>query len=326
MKTLAAFLLGVAAAGGTAYFLVRGSDSSEEQGGQAASVEPAVRGDTAKDVEPSGTSVEPSPALPASSQAALRQRSDYREAGSVRGRLSSPARPPVQEQEEPIGAAPAPVEPRPAPASIPVDEPESVEPPRRGAVDEPSTAKPPEPPAPPRTPRTVTIAGGTLISVRLAEKVSSETHKEGDAFLATLDQPLVVNELVIAERGARAEGRIVASEGAGRVKGVSSIALELVTVTTSDGQRIELKTQSFAKEGPKTVAQDAAKVGAAAGIGAAIGAIIGGGKGAGIGAAAGGAAGTGTVMATRGKAAELPAETRISFRVNEPVEVVEKLK
>jgi hypothetical protein len=325
MKTLAAFLLGVAAAGGTAYFLVRGSDSSEEQGGQAASVEPAVRGDTAKDVEPSGTSVEPSPALPASSQAALRQRSDYREAGSVRGRLSSPARPPVQEQEEPIGAAPAP-QPPPVLAPLPVDEPESVEPPRRGAVDEPSTAKPPEPPAPPRTPRTVTIAGGTLISVRLAEKVSSETHKEGDAFLATLDQPLVVNELVIAERGARAEGRIVASEEAGRVKGVSSIALELLTVTTSDGQRIELKTQSFAKEGPKTVAQDAAKVGAAAGIGAAIGAIIGGGKGAGIGAAAGGAAGTGTVMATRGKAAELPAETRISFRVNEPVEVVEKLK
>jgi hypothetical protein len=57
-----------------------------------------------------------------------------------------------------------------------------------------------------------------------------------------------------------------------------------------------------------------------------VGAIAGGGKGAAIGAGIGGAAGTGTVVATRGKPAVLASETRLSFRLQEPVTVVEKLK
>jgi hypothetical protein len=62
-----------------------------------------------------------------------------------------------------------------------------------------------------------------------------------------------------------------------------------------------------------------------AGIGAAIGAMAGGGRGAAIGAASGGAAGAGTVMATRGQEARLPAETRISFRLTQPITLTEKL-
>ena len=44
------------------------------------------------------------------------------------------------------------------------------------------------------------------------------------------------------------------------------------------------------------------------------------------GAGAGGAVGAGTVMATRGKAATLPSETRISFRLRDPVTVTERLR
>ena len=58
--------------------------------------------------------------------------------------------------------------------------------------------------------------------------------------------------------------------------------------------------------------------------GAAIGAIAGGGKGAAIGAGAGGAAGAGTVLATRGKPAALPSETRITFRLAAPVTLTER--
>jgi len=73
------------------------------------------------------------------------------------------------------------------------------------------------------------------------------------------------------------------------------------------------------------VKSDTAKAGVAAGIGAAIGAMAGGGKGAGIGAIIGGAAGTGGVLATRGKDATIPAETRLSFRLKEPVTLTEQL-
>jgi len=62
-----------------------------------------------------------------------------------------------------------------------------------------------------------------------------------------------------------------------------------------------------------------------AGIGAVIGAMAGGGKGAAIGAAAGGVAGAGGVAATRARAVALPVETRITFRIRQPVTITERV-
>jgi hypothetical protein len=174
--------------------------------------------------------------------------------------------------------------------------------------------------------RKATITEGTVIPVRLVESLSSETNQTGDSFMATLDQPIVIDGLVIAEKGGRVEGRVSNADRGGRVKGVQVISVELVNLTTSDGQRVELQTTPFEKLGEKGVKEDAKKVGIGAGIGAAIGAIAGGGRGAAIGAAAGGAAGTGAVLATRGKPAVLSSETRLLFRLNSPVTVTEKLK
>jgi hypothetical protein len=163
-----------------------------------------------------------------------------------------------------------------------------------------------------------------LVAVRLIETVSSDKNHPGDTFTGTLDSPLVVDGLVLAERGARVEGKVVESQQAGRIKGLSSIALELTRVNLSDGQRVEISTDSFTKMGPQSRAADAEKIGGGAALGAIIGAIAGGGKGAAIGAGVGGAAGTGTVAATRGKPAVLPSETKISFRINNTVTVTER--
>lgn len=178
----------------------------------------------------------------------------------------------------------------------------------------------------PREPHKVTIPAGTLLTVRLSESLSSAKNQAGDSFTASLDQPLVVDGFVIAERGSRLEGRILEAEQAGRVRGVASLAIHLVRLHTSDGQDVRLQTEKFVKQGPTSTGEDVKKVGAGAAIGAAIGAIAGGGKGAAIGAGVGGAAGTGTVMATRGKAAVLPSETRISFRLQEAVTLTERVK
>ena len=163
-----------------------------------------------------------------------------------------------------------------------------------------------------------------LLPVRLIETISSDRNHPGDTFTASLDAPLVVDGFVIAEKGARAEGRIVESQQAGRVKGLSSIALELTRLRTSDGQRVEISTDSFTKMGPESKGSDAAKIGGGAALGAIIGAIAGGGKGAAVGAGVGGAAGTGAVVTTRGKPAELPSETKISFRLNNSVTITER--
>jgi hypothetical protein len=172
----------------------------------------------------------------------------------------------------------------------------------------------------------VTIPEGTLIGVRLNEPLSSAVNKQGDTFTATLDQPLVVDGFVIAERGARVHGEVANVLESGRVKGLAQLEIVLTHINTSDGQRVRIGTTPFAKEAPKETGRDAAKVGIGAGIGAAIGAIAGGGKGAAIGGAVGAGAGTGAVLATRGKPAELPTETKITFRLSEPVKVTEKLK
>jgi hypothetical protein len=177
---------------------------------------------------------------------------------------------------------------------------------------------------PPRQPQTVTIAAGTLLHVRLAERLASDRNLTGDAFAATLDQPLVVDGYVIANKGARVLGRIVDVTPAGRVQGIAQMTLELSSLTTADSQKVNLRTARFVRKGDTSHQDDAVKIGAGAAIGAAIGAIAGGGKGAAIGAASGGAAGTTAVLFTRGKAAVLDTETRLSFKVEGPVTITER--
>jgi hypothetical protein len=235
----------------------------------------------------------------------------------------------VKKKAEPVTAA---IDPDPGPAPFASDPEPQAAPqpaPQEVAAAAPPPARAPDPPPPPvekvpEPPHTVTIAEGTLLSVRLNDKLTTQKNQTGDVFSATLDQPLVVDGFVIAERGARVDGRVVQAEQAGRVKGVALLSLELTRIATADGHKIDLHTEIFEKKGPETKKEDAAKIGAGAVLGTIIGAVAGGGKGAGIGAGAGGAAGAGTVMATRGKPAELPVETRISFKLEQPVTITEQ--
>src|SRR5205823_10770393 len=190
---------------------------------------------------------------------------------------------------------------------------------------ETENATQPPPPTPPE-PHRVTLNAGTLIPVRLVDGLSSERSMPGDSFIATLDKELVVDGFVIAERGARVVGRVVTADRGGKVSGLAALSIEITRLRTADGQNVALQTETFAKHADDSKRQDAAKIGAGAAIGAAIGAIAGGGKGAAIGAGVGGGAGAGDVLLTRGRAATLPSETRITFRLRAPVTLTERLR
>ncbi len=212
-------------------------------------------------------------------------------------------------------SAPVPI---PVPVPVPIMTSPVVEAPRaRPAV--PVAVAPAAP-----VPMKVTIKEGSVITVRLGETLNSERNHVGDTFTGSLAEPVIVDGMVIAERGAQVSGKIVDAERAGRIKGVAVLQLALTEINTADNQRVAVLTDAFLKKGPDTTKSDVAKVGIAAGIGAAIGAIAGGGKGAAIGAGAGGAAGTGGVLATRGKPAILATETLIRFKLAQSVTVVEK--
>lgn len=308
MKTLFGFLAGVLLAGGIAYYVVQ---RRGEPAAQPAA--PAADSQTAA-VPPAQVTEAPKPAETAQPE---EKAAPARREPAVRRAAAKPAAAPAPAEAHPANPQPA---AQPAETTVAKNEPE----PAPAPAPEPPPYNPPPPPPP--KPNTVTIPAGTAINVRLQDSLSSDRNSVGDAFSAVLDKPLVVDGFVIADRGARVEGRVAAAKAAGRVKGVSDIALEILSIRTSDGQVMKISTDPWEKHGETSVGSDAAKVGAAAGIGAVIGAIAGGGKGAGIGAAAGGAAGTGGILATRGKPVKVPVETRIAFRLREPVTITEKLQ
>ena len=226
--------------------------------------------------------------------------------------------PPAQ-PESPV-APPAPIPPIQEPAAPPI-----TNEPAPAPVATPTSVESVAPTAPPPAP-SVTLQAGITLPVRLGESLSSEHNQAGDTFTATLDAPLAAGGFVIAEKGARVEGRVIEAHKSSQAKGKATLALELTKLNTSDGQHLDIKTETFRKQGATMATNDQVGiVAAAAGVGAIIGAMAGGGKGAAIGAGAGGAAGGGGVLATRDKAIALPTESKITFRLSAPVTITEQL-
>jgi hypothetical protein len=189
-------------------------------------------------------------------------------------------------------------------------------------IDAPAQAPDPDPSP---QPHVITLQAGTALPIRLSETLSSDHNYTGDTFRGTLEAPIIVDGFIIADRGSKVLGRVVSAEKAGRMEGAADLNLTLSEINTTDGQRIRVETSSFDRKGLSSTGDDAAKIAGGAALGAIIGAVAGGGKGAAIGAGIGGAAGTGVVFATRGKAATLPVETRITFTLAAPLTLMEKL-
>jgi hypothetical protein len=171
------------------------------------------------------------------------------------------------------------------------------------------------------TTKTYTLAAGSPVRIRTTSTMSSKDLSAGDTFYASLAEPLQVNGRVIAERGARVTGRVVESDAGGRVKGKAILQVAITNVELVNGESANVSVGAFEQQAEAGTKRDAAKVAIGSGIGAAIGAIAGGGKGAAIGAGVGAGAGTGAVLATRGEAAVIPAESMLTFTTNGPVSV-----
>ena len=175
--------------------------------------------------------------------------------------------------------------------------------------------------AQPSGPSSVTIPAGTWITVRVNEPLSSDHNQAGDAFMATLAQPVVVDGLVIARRGETVSGVVSEAKKAGRASGLSRLGLELTEISTADGRQMQVRTRMMERHGDTSYGRDAAGIGATVATGAAIGAAVNGGVGAGVGAAAGVVASTIGVLLTRGKPTVVYPETALTFRLEAPVTV-----
>lgn len=168
-------------------------------------------------------------------------------------------------------------------------------------------------------PQPVVIPAGRIIRVRLNQPLSSKESQAGESFSATVAEPVEVDGRSVIERGAAANGTVLAAKAMGKIKGEALLSLELSSVTINGARRpVEASwSQTLKGKGKRS----AVAAGGGAGLGAVIGGIAGGGKGAAIGAVAGGGAGTAGAAYTGNKEIQLPAETIVSFKLKQSVRV-----
>lgn len=167
--------------------------------------------------------------------------------------------------------------------------------------------------------REMTVPAGTRLKIWTTTSLSTSSTRAGEAFEATLAEPLAIEGKTIAERGTAVRGVVADSNPGGRVKGVARIAVRLTDLEVGTGTEVRTNVVTF--YAPRTRKRDAMMIGIGSGVGATIGAIAGGGAGAAIGAGVGGGAGTAGVLATRGKPAVIPAESLLTFTLREPLRV-----
>jgi hypothetical protein len=173
--------------------------------------------------------------------------------------------------------------------------------------------------APPRR-RPIVVPAETVISVVLDEPVGSKISTPGQTFTATVREPVEVEGRVAVPKGARATGIVRDAKPAGRFKGGATLELTLASIEVS-GTNYDVHTTTPTETSKGKGKRTAAMVGGGAGGGALIGGVAGGGKGAIIGGLIGAAAGTGGAGLTGNRDITLPAETPITFKLIEPLEI-----
>jgi hypothetical protein len=174
--------------------------------------------------------------------------------------------------------------------------------------------------AKPEAPRALVIPAGTVLTVRLGQAVGSKISSAGETFTATVASPVSVEGRTAIPAGATASGTVVDAKPLGRFKGGAALQLRLTSITVNGADQA-VSTSSVLRTEKGKGKRTAVLAGGGAGLGALIGGLAGGGKGAAIGALAGAGAGTGGAAFTGNKDIMLPAESALSFKLQQPLEV-----
>lgn len=164
------------------------------------------------------------------------------------------------------------------------------------------------------------VPAGSTITVRLGEAVGSKISSPGQSFSATVSTPVTVNGVTVIPEGANATGTVVDAKPLGRFKGGAVLQIKLTSVTVNGNER-QIQTSAMTRTVQGKGKRTAVLTGGGAAAGALIGGLIGGGKGAAIGAVSGAGAGGAGSAFTGNKDIVLPAESAVSFKLEEALEV-----
>ncbi len=181
-------------------------------------------------------------------------------------------------------------------------------------------ARPTPPPPPPTPPPPIVVPAGTVLTVTLDQTINTKIANNGDSFAASLAEPVTVDATTVVPAGTKVTGTIVTAQSAGKLRGNAILQLTLDSIN-ANGTRYSIQSSEFEDVGKGRGKRTAIGAGGGAAFGAIVGALAGGGKGAAIGALAGGGAGTAGAAFTGKKDIVLPAETRLHFKLVQPVSI-----
>jgi hypothetical protein len=165
------------------------------------------------------------------------------------------------------------------------------------------------------------VPQGAEIVVRTNEAIDSTAATEGRKFSGTVEKDVTASPgQVLIPKGSPAE-LTVSKVSTGGTTGSSEVALALHSIEIGGRPYLvnSADVQQGNNQGIGKNKRTGEYVGGGAALGTLVGAIAGGGKGAAIGAVAGAAAGGTAQVLTRGKEVKIPAESTLSFRLDQPL-------
>ena len=249
---------------------------------------------------------------------------NYGDASDVAASAAAPA--------APVRRAPT-AAPPPRPAAVPPVSPV----PDTATVTAAAAAAPVPPPVPdvPPVPRptlddvttdTHVLPSGTEVSVQTNETIDGSTAADGQTFDANVtDSVRDADGKIVIPAGAKAQILIKSLTQGGKIRGQSDLVLDLAAVSI-DGRQYALSTADLEQKGKAGIGtnkRSAEFLGGGAAIGGIVGALLGGGKGAAIGAGAGAGGGALAQAVTRGSI-RVEAETILTFKLDMPLQVVQR--
>ncbi len=102
------------------------------------------------------------------------------------------------------------------------------------------------PPAPKPVP--IVIPAGKILTVTIDQDISTKTNSSGEAFAASLAEPVAVDGQTVIPAGTHATGTIVQAQAAGHVKGGALLELTLDSISLN-GQKYSFETSEFEEAG-----------------------------------------------------------------------------
>jgi hypothetical protein len=165
------------------------------------------------------------------------------------------------------------------------------------------------------------IPDGTNVVASLETRLTTDTNRSGDRFVARTTEPILVGGKTVVPAGTQIQGVLRDVQASGRTSGRARMTLAYENIVDSAGKTHPISAVPLTLQAASGTRGDVEKIAAGGILGGIIGAVAGGTKGAAIGAGAGAGAGTIIMLATKGDEVELDPGQRLNVRMTSPTSI-----